>query len=266
MKVLLSLLSIFFITCLVFDAPMAAQSPGKKQPAPISKAPPPSTENDLDSITGTVLETMDAAGYTYLRLKTPKGEIWAAVQKANIKKGSEVTIVNAIRMEGFESNTLKRKFDRIFFGNLSTGTSRATNSPPFAPGHGAQQQGTIKAQHSGVANGSPDMGEIKVKKAEGPDGKTVAEIYANKTKLKDTTVSIRGKVVKYNPGIMGKNWIHLRDGSGSPEKKDNDITVTTLDTVAVGDVVLVKGKLYLDRDFGSGYSYPVIIEDGKVGQ
>ena len=84
MKVLLSLLSIFFITCLVFDAPMAAQSPGKKQPAPISKAPPPSTENDPDSITGTVLETMDAAGYTYLRLKTPKGEIWAAVQKANI--------------------------------------------------------------------------------------------------------------------------------------------------------------------------------------
>jgi hypothetical protein len=115
-----------------------------------------------------------------------------------------------------------------------------------------------------VTNIPPDVGKIEVKKAEGADGKTVAEIFAHKTSLKEAPVAVRGKVVKYNPGIMGKNWIHLRDGSGSPEKKDNDITITTLDTAAVGDVVLVRGKLHIDRDFGSGYSYPVIIEDGKV--
>ena len=115
-----------------------------------------------------------------------------------------------------------------------------------------------------MANASAGRGKIKVKKAEGAEGKTVAEIYAAKASLKDASVAVRGKVVKYNPGIMGKNWIHLRDGSGSPEKKDNDITVTTLDTAAVGDVVLVKGKVHLDRDFGSGYAYAVIIEEGKV--
>jgi hypothetical protein len=110
------------------------------------------------------------------------------------------------------------------------------------------------------------MGEIKVKKAEGPNGKTVSEIYAGKASLKGASVAVRGKVVRYNPGIMGKNWIHLRDGSGSNEKKDNDVTVTTLDSAALGDVILVKGKVQLDRDFGAGYAYPIIIEDAKVSK
>ena len=79
-------------------------------------AAPEPTGVTADSVTGTVLETMDAAGYTYMRLKTPKGEIWAAVQKATVKKGSEVTIVNAMPMNNFESKTLKRKFDQIVFG------------------------------------------------------------------------------------------------------------------------------------------------------
>ena len=87
-----------------------------------------------------------------------------------------------------------------------------------------------------------------------------------KNLIKDTVVAVRGKVVKYNPGIMGKNWIHLRDGSGSREKKDDDITVTTLDSAAVGDVVLVRGTVHLDRNFGAGYVYPVIIEDAKVSK
>jgi hypothetical protein len=111
-----------------------------------------------------------------------------------------------------------------------------------------------------------DAGKIKVKKADGAEGKTVAEVFAGKASLKDTSVAIRGKVVKYNPGIMGKNWVHLRDGSGTPEKKDDDITVTTLDSAAVGDIILVKGTVRIDRDFGAGYAYPVIIEDAKVSK
>ncbi|HSB04969.1 MAG TPA: nucleotide-binding protein [Thermodesulfobacteriota bacterium] len=262
MKVMLSLLFTLTIISTAYSAPAATQS-SEKQNVPMSKAgEPPASGTNLSSITGTVLETMDAAGYTYMRLKTSNGEIWAAVQKANVKKGSEVTIVNATPMDGFESKTLNRKFDHIVFGNLGTGTGVATSPSPLAPGHTSPMD--IKAQHGGVAKAPLDVGKIKVRKAEGADGKTVAEIYAYKASLKDAPVAVRGKVVKYNPGIMGKNWIHLRDGSGSPEKSDNDITVTTLDTAAVGDVVLVRGKLHLDRDFGSGYSYPVIIEDGKV--
>jgi len=65
---------------------------------------------------------------------------------------------------------------------------------------------------------------------------------------------------------MGKNWLHLHDGTGSAAKKDNDITVTTSGLAAVGDVVLVKGVVHLDRDFGAGYTYSVIIEDAKVSK
>ena len=63
---------------------------------------------------------------------------------------------------------------------------------------------------------------------------------------------------------MGKNWIHLRDGSGTPEGKNNDVTVTTDATAAKGDVILVKGVVAVDRDFGAGYTYTLVVEDAKV--
>ncbi len=106
--------------------------------------------------------------------------------------------------------------------------------------------------------------KISVAKAEGAEGRTIAEVFAQRAALKGKTVAIRGKVVKFNAGIMGKNWIHLRDGSGTPEAKDHDVTVTTTDTVAKGDVVVVKGTVAVDRDFGSGYTYALVVEGAKV--
>lgn len=111
-----------------------------------------------------------------------------------------------------------------------------------------------------------DLGEVKVEKAPGKDARTVAEIFARKATLKGTEVVVRGRVVKFNAEIMGRNWIHLRDGSGSADKQDHDITVTTTDMVAKGDIVTVRGKVALDRDFTAGYAYPVMIEDAKVSK
>jgi hypothetical protein len=94
-------------------------------------------------------------------------------------------------------------------------------------------------------------------------GKTIAEVFAGKEQLAGQAVVIRGKVVKTNPGIMGRNWLHIRDGSG--DAGTNDLTVTTADTApTVGDTVLVNGTLVLNKDFGMGYSYDVIIEDAAV--
>ncbi len=94
------------------------------------------------------------------------------------------------------------------------------------------------------------------------DGKNVAEIFAGSGELAGKQVMVRGKVVKFLPQIMGKNWLHLQDGSGV--EGTNDLTVTTTTTVKVGDVVLVNGVVSVDRDFGYGYSYDVIIEDAEV--
>jgi len=101
-----------------------------------------------------------------------------------------------------------------------------------------------------------------IAKAEG--GKTVAEVYGEKDALAGTQVTVRGKVVKANSGIMGKDWLHVRDGSGA--EGTNDLTVTTKSATMpkVGDVVVVTGTVVLDKDFGMGYQYPVIVEDAEV--
>lgn len=111
-----------------------------------------------------------------------------------------------------------------------------------------------------------DLSSIKVQKAEGPEGRVIADIYSQRKSLKGQAVSVRGKVVKFTPGVMGKNWLHLMDGSGELSKKDFDITVTTQAEAVVGDIVLARGIVGTDKDLGSGYFYPVIIEDAKLSK
>jgi len=205
------------------------------------------------SIKGKVLEVKDVESYTYLRLKTKDGETWAAVAKAPVKTGAEVTIENATIMSNFESTTLKKTFDQIVFGTLAGSGAGAA----------AAAGGDMAVLHAGVAK-PVDVGDVKVAKATGPEARTVAEIVARKADLKDKTVVVRGKVVKFTGGVLGKNWIHLRDGSGSPSDGTNDVLVTTKDEAKIGDVVLVKGVVHTDRDLGSGYSYKVLIEEATL--
>jgi hypothetical protein len=99
--------------------------------------------------------------------------------------------------------------------------------------------------------------------AKAENGQTVGELYADKAKYAGKPVTVRGKVVKTNENIMGRSWVHVRDGSG--EEGKNDLTVTTKDPVPdVGDMVVVSGTLATDKDLGAGYSYEVIIEDAKI--
>ena len=114
--------------------------------------------------------------------------------------------------------------------------------------------------HGGGAPAAPKFDFSKIVKPK--DGKTVQEVYQDKAKLNGKRVTLRGKVVKYSEAIMGKNWIHLRDGTG--KEPANDLTLTTQTTAKVGDTVLVEGTVTLDKDLGAGYKYDVIIEDAKV--
>ena len=210
---------------------------------------------------GKVLEVKDVETYTYLRLKTKDGEIWAAVAKAPIKTGADVTIENPMIMKDFESKTLKRKFDRIAFGTIA-GTAAAPAAAAGA-GSGGGMANDMGAMHAGMAK-AVDVPDVKVAKATGADARTVAETVAGRVSLKDKPVVIRGKVVKFTPGVMGKNWIHLRDGSGAAADGTNDLVVTTKDETKIGDVVLVKGIVRTDRDLGSGYKYAVLVEDATL--
>ncbi len=223
---------------------LASAGCSREQSAPQEGAP----------LTGKVLEVRQTKQFTYLRLQTPNGEIWAATQRAELKKGVDLTLEHPVVMTDFQSSELNRKFDRIVFGSLP-GTAKST--PP--------SRSDLASVHAGVGK-APAMGEVKVAKASGPDARTVAEIVAGKDQLKGQTVVVRGKVVKYNPGILGRNWIHLRDGSGSAADRTNDVLVTSKSETKVGDVVLVKGVVQTDQDFGAGYSYPVMIEAAELSR
>jgi hypothetical protein len=259
--------------CKKSEAPVAAQAP----------AAPGAPAAGAGAVRGKLIERIDAAPYSYLKLQGPAGEIWAAVPQAAVEKGADVVIENPMPMDGFESKTLNRKFDKIYFGTLggqggapqAAAPGAPAGMPPggMPPGAGAMGGGAMggpppgmAAQHAAAAAGPADVGDVKVPKATGANAKTVAEIYGQKAQLKEKKVTVKGKVVKANSGIMGKNWLHLRDGSGTAEKADNDITVTTDGTAAVGDVVVITGVVRVDKDFGAGYAYPVIIEEATVGK
>lgn len=199
-------------------------------------------------VSGEVLETKDVDGYTYLRLKTKDGETWAAVNTTSVKKGAKVTIENAMVMNNFESKTLKKTFPSIVFGNLA-GTT--TGGKETMAAHGNQVKPV-------------DTGPIKVAKASGANAYTVAEVVTKATTLKDKPVQVNGKVVKVNNGIMGKNWVHLRDGTGSESNASNDILVTTNTSAKLGDMVTASGTVRNDKDFGAGYSYKVLIEEATL--
>jgi hypothetical protein len=106
-----------------------------------------------------------------------------------------------------------------------------------------------------------DVDLTGIARAEG--GKTIAEVFAEKDALAGAKITVRGKVVKTNAMIMDRNWLHVRDGSGA--EGANDLTVTTTGELPnVGDTVLITGPVSVDKDFGMGYRYPVIIEDAEV--
>lgn len=224
-------------------------------------------------LSGQVLEAQDAGIYTYIRLKTATGETWAAVNKAAVKKGQTVTIGNPMEMRNFESKSLNRTFDRIVFGTLAAAPSAAppaAGAPPPAanaapPAAGARPEGAsgnLGKVHGNVAK-VPDPGVISVAKAEGRSGRTVAEVNAQRAALKGKQVAVRAKVIKVSSGILGRNWIHLRDGSGSAADNTHDLLVTSKDKPQVGDVVLAKGVVMTDVKLGEGYAYKVLIENAS---
>lgn len=268
-----------FVVILAASALVACKKPEAPAPAPMAPAAAPTAA----ALRGKVIERVDAPPYSYLKLATGSGEVWAAVPQTTTATGTEVGVAVSMPMKDFESKTLNRKFDLVYFGTLAGGPEAAAPAAPgaMAPapagmpaapggmpaapaGMPAESPAQMAAQHQAAAAGPDDVKIAKVARAAGPDGRTVAELFAQRAALKEKKVAVKGQVVKFSPGIMGKNWIHLRDGSGSHEKKDNDVTVTTQDDVKVGDVVTVKGTVRLERDFGAGYAYPVIIEEAKV--
>jgi hypothetical protein len=220
------------------------------------------------STTGTVVETMNAGQYTYVLVDDGTKKIWAAAPQFAVAVGNKVVVPSGMAMHDFQSKTLGKTFDLVYFVAAIQVVSGAAANGGAAPAHGAPAHGLTDqgtADHGmpghGAATTTPVAVDLSnIKKADG--GQTVAELFANKAKLAGQEVLVRGRVVKFTPAVMGKNWIHMQDGSSTAG--NNDLTVSTSATAAVGNTVLVRGKLSTDKDLGFGYHYDIIVEDGTV--
>ena len=227
--IVLALLGVFFIVTIFYSGSIKSKAP----------VLPPGTHGVI------VTEVIQTSNYTYLQVEENQNKFWIAIVKTVTKPGDSLYYTRAGEMKNFESKELGRTFPSIFF------VDDPSNKPKTAP-----NQQAMTPKRVDVVRWS----EISVETPKG--GITIAELYKNKDTYADKTVIIRGKVVRYNHEVMHKNWVHIQDGTAFSEKFD--LTVTTLDSLAVGKTVTFKGTIKLNKDFGSGYSYDVIMEEAKA--
>jgi hypothetical protein len=223
-------------------------------PAPEMKAKKAAAASDTSTLSGKVVETMNSGGYTYVSLEKGGKKTWVAVPMTDVKVGQEMTFQPGAEMRNFTSKSLNRTFESIIF----------SGGPMPNPGTAGGDKSS-SSQHNGKKAGASKATEkISVGKASGPDAYTVSEVFEKMAALNEKTAVVKGKVVKVSEGIMGKNWIHLQDGTGDAAKGTNKLVTTSQDLPAVGDIVTMKGTIYKDKDFGSGYKYNVIMEKASI--
>lgn len=184
--------------------------------------------------TGTVVETMDAGGYTYVNVNADGETYWIAGPKTPVTAGQSISYMEQMWMHDFHSKSLDKNFDKIMFVTtiVPAGAKPESGSAPVAP----------------------------VAKAEG--GYSVAEVYAQKADLSGKRIDVKGKVVKLSRGIMGKDWVHIQDGTG--EAGSNDLVVTSPSAdVSEGETVTATGVVKTDVDLGYGYTYAVLVEEAS---
>ena len=287
----------------------------EKAPEPTTKqavqqAPGPGTAAPQSApVSGKILETMDAAGYTYLNVQTASGDKWVAVNQTKVEVGEEVAFMDGMVMQNFVSKTLDRTFPEIVFSPGLVGKAGAppamppAGAPPAMPPAGAGGSGnasfskTFSSPPGDAAGGAPasfsqalssegttgapaasntsggsqkavvPFAEIKIEKVPGENSYTVEEIFTKAAELNGQTVVVKGKIMKVSPRIMGRNWIHIQDGTGNPAANTHDLVITTdMEPTADMEIITMEGKLTANKDFGAGYSYKVIIEEAQLKQ
>ncbi len=201
-------------------------------------------------VTGKVIETMTEGGYTYVNLEKDGKKLWAAFPVMSVFVGQELNSVGCMPMMNFQSKALNRTFDMIMFCNT-----------PLTPAEAELMK--KKSVGSNVAIPISSQ-KIVVDKVEGDNVYTIAQCYSKSADLNNKSVTVKGKVMKVSAKIMGRNWIHLQDGTGEISKKTNDLVFTSKDLPKVGDIVTLSGTLLTNKDFGSGYKYNVIVENAAI--
>jgi len=195
-----------------------------------------------------IQEVIQTSNYTYLKVLEAKSLQWLAVPSVTLKTGEVCYYMGGMPMTNFKSKELDRTFDKVLFLEAVSQTAEGVKKPSM--------QST--PEHSG----KPRTTRLDLKITPAPGGITIKELLKNRQKYAGKVVTIRGQVTRYNSKILGKNWIHLQDGTSFGEKFD--LVATTDAVFKVGDVITLESMVTVDKDFGSGYFFEVILEGAKV--
>lgn len=254
---------------------------------------------------GRIVKKRETAAHIYLLAETGQGKVWISLAQADAQGDDSpalriwIPVPQAVSsanplwhqsqgpvMDSTKAQAFWRLLERTVFetraGQQAEPTTIAATPPHPGEGKGMSFAEALEVERARVASsraiqvtesestGSagavvPSSG-VRVEKATGPNSHTVQECFARARDLQGKTVRVRGKVMKVSPMIMGKNWLHIQDGSGDPAKNHHDLVVTSLAQSAVQSIVTVEGTLRANRDFGAGYVYEAIIEDAKIEQ
>lgn len=244
MKVFLGVLLALIVGALVFkllkDQKPNSESADKQKSAIVATQPGGAAMHNV-----TVEEVIQTTSYTYLRVKEDKVEYWIATVKEDLTVGSRYSFGDALEMVNFKSKELDRTFDRIYFVSDNSGQGAAEPDNMMAP----------------TTMGRPKV-ELKtdVVIPQNAGGISIAALYKNRDSYANKKVRVKGKVVKVNNEVMDRNWVHIQDGTR--DSGNFDLTVTTLESAKVDDVVEFEGTIILNKDFGAGYVYELIMEGG----
>jgi hypothetical protein len=246
----------------------AKNEPPSPPHEPVSKAGTPQHDPPLapateTSLAGEVREAIDVAQYTYLRLAPKDGrEFWAAVSKAPVSVGSHVSIVDAARMTNFESATLKRTFDVIYFGSLGSPARAPGPTGALPAGHPPLDGQDMANTPHGSATPAPTPSAVKVTPATGQNAYAIAALFAERASLGGKVARVRGQVVKATP-VQGVTYYRLRDGS-SDEPSSAQLVVSSTANATIGQIVTFEGQVGTNVDVGIGTKYPVMLQNARL--
>lgn len=279
---------------------LGCSNPGKQQQPPAGTSAPHSVAAPADAlpaghdalvraaagkqpstggerVSGQVREVIQVAQYTYLRVgPDDKAAKWVAIASTPVEKGQNVSVLVETTLKDFESPSLHRKFETIGFGSLEPAETASSAEGCLGHTENSALAGTKGVcPHQGDPSGSgcgshtatdatPTLHVKNLPKAEGPLGRTVSEIIDNRRGLDHQLVHVTATVVKVTPDVLGKTYLHVRDGSGTEKSSNNDLVVTTKASVAKGDTLTLAGTVGNDRDLGSGYRFDAIVDDAVV--
>ncbi|EAR01812.1 hypothetical protein [Maribacter sp. HTCC2170] len=227
------------------------QKSGIFTPDPSTQVIPTSNQsfsNELHTVS--VNEVLPATRYVYLNVSEGDSKFWIATRKQEVKKGETYFYRGGLLKTGFESKEYNRVFDTIYLISSLVSQDHSkhvgdlnVNKQKSKP---VTQKETIPTHTDKVVQ---HKGTLKI-----------AELVKDPKKYEGHTIQLSGKCVKVNPNIMDKNWIHLQDGS----KDDFDLVITSNTFVPEGSEITIRGTVVMNKDFGAGYTYDLILENGTL--